>query len=130
MSYLYGYIFSIFMRRLTVEFLCKWFVVNHVSILFFSPVWYTVNFCLSVWCWAVCASNVLERNLYEEWSKECNSFWSKFQHKNLLSSCNKVFITLLPCFLVSSDDLLFWCYQVDCNMLRYFPFFWAFPFLK
>lgn len=46
-------------------------------------------------------------------------FWSKFQHKNLLSSCNKIFITLLPCFLVSSDDLLFLCYQVDCNMLWY-----------
>lgn len=69
-SYLYGYIYSIFMRRLIVEFLYKWFVVNHVSILFFSPVWYTVNSCLSVWYWAMCASSyVPERNLYEEWSK-------------------------------------------------------------
>lgn len=123
-SYFHGYIYSIFMRRLTVEFLCKWFVVNHIRILFFSLVLFTIYFCLSAWYWAMCArSYVPERNLYEEWSKECNSFCSKFQHKNLLSSCNKVFITLLPYFLGSSDDLLFFCYQVDCNMLWYFPFF-------
>lgn len=130
-SYFHGYIYSIFMRRLILEFLCKRFVINHVSIFFFSVVLFTIDFCLSAWYWAMCASSyVPERNLYKEWSKECNSFWSKFQHKHLSSRCYKIFITLLPCFLGSSDDLLFFCYRVDCNMLWYFPFFWAFPFLK
>lgn len=64
-SYFHGYIYSIFMRRLSVEFLCKWFVVNQVTILFFSLVLFTIDFCLSAWYWAICASSyVPERNVY------------------------------------------------------------------
>lgn len=132
-SYFHGYIYSVFMGRLFVEHLCKWFVVNHVSILFFSLVLLTIDFCLSAWYWAICASSYApERNLYEEWSKECNSHWSKFQHKNLLSSCNKIFITLLPCFLGSTDNWLFFFFLLS-SRLQYalvFPFLLGISLLK